>query len=242
MTSDSTTTGSSKQPTKLAENRADFIRRLFAVTVSVGFANQLIAMDWVRDTRWPAVGELPRVFFLFLGLFLVIQSWEGYFVELEKRSLETRGRFYVDAVIVFAYLVLLSVSNGTAAFLLVICIIFFLYIVWDFLTFREYYAQYGAINGRLATYGGGVARAICGASELRHKLSTLVAFLYFLVIYGIYLQIKSLHWSRYAIGLAVLLGLVGYRWDQDKRYNSLVILVPFFVAVLFLGYFKFYHR
>jgi hypothetical protein len=73
--------------TKLAENRADFIRRLFAVTVSVGFANQLIRMTWVTDSQFPQKDELPHIIFLVLGLLLVIQSWEGYFVTINNRPL-----------------------------------------------------------------------------------------------------------------------------------------------------------
>jgi len=176
------------QPSKLAQSRADFIKRLFAVIVSVGFANQLIGMGWVKNYTFPGIDDLPHIIFLLLGLLLVIQSWEGYFSTLEDRPLETGGRFYVDTAIVFTYLLLLSVSNGTASFLAVICVIFFLYIVWDFLTFAEGY-----------------------------KPSSLIAFVYFLEIYGIYVQINGFSWAVYPIAAAVFLGLAAYRWDRTTR-------------------------
>jgi hypothetical protein len=98
-----------REASEPAKNRADFIRRLFAVTVSVGFANQLIAMNWIRQGKWPPEAtEIPHIIFSVLGLVLVIQSWEGYFTALESRPLERPVRFYVDTAIVLAYLVLLT--------------------------------------------------------------------------------------------------------------------------------------
>ena len=49
---------------------------------------------------------------------MIIESWDGYFSALENRPLEQKPRFYLDTIIVFAYLVLLTVSNTTAGFLL----------------------------------------------------------------------------------------------------------------------------
>jgi hypothetical protein len=237
MTSETQMTSeSSDGPSEVAKNRADFIKRLFAVTVSVGFANQLIQMKWVKDNQFPGVGEFPHIIFLVLGLFLVIQSWEGYFVTLEDRPLEDPARFYIDTTIVFAYLVLLSVSKGTATFLFVICVIFFLYIVWDLLTFREYHPEYNVADGRVATYLCNTAKAIRQPSTLRPKLLTLLAFAWFLEVYGTYLQIKKVPGSIYAIAAAVFLGLWVYRSDQARRSNAWAIIVALFFGLFIFLY------
>src|SRR5437879_2822179 len=101
-----------------ASHRADFIRRLFAVIVSVGFANQIILMDWVKRGGLPVGPDLVHIVYLILGLLLIIQSWEYYFSTIEKRPLGRTVRFYVDIVIVFSYLMLLTFSNNIQPFLM----------------------------------------------------------------------------------------------------------------------------
>jgi hypothetical protein len=223
------------QPSALAQNRADLVKRLFAVVVSVGFANELIRMEWIKQSRGPGPTELSHILFLLVGLYLIIQSWEGYFSALGGRPLETRCRFYVDTIIVFSYLVLLTVSNRVTAFLLVICVIFGLYVFWDFLTFREYHGDYGAPDNKVGTYRRQIAAAIRNeSSAVRHKLSTIVAFLWFLEIYGIYLQRKNL--SPYLYFAAVVAGLYVYRWDQSARGHSLAILAPVLIGGAIFAY------
>jgi len=100
-------------PSELARSRSDFIRRLFAVIVSVGFANEII-----RVLQRTTSVEIPHILLLLAGLLMIIESWDGYFSALENRPLEQKPRFYLDTIIVFAYLVLLTVSNTTAGFLL----------------------------------------------------------------------------------------------------------------------------
>jgi hypothetical protein len=224
-----------RKATKPAENRADFIRRLFAVTVSVGFANQLIAMHWVQDRKWPPEAtEIPHIIFLLLGLWLVIQSWEGYFSALQSRPLERPLRFYVDVAIVLAYLVLLTASTAAAPFLTFICFIFVLYLLWDFLTFREYSEDYDALNNRLTTFVGGVLGAVFSRSAFRHELCTLVALAYFIVLYFVYRRSPPSTSADYVIAAAILLGLIVYRWAQNKRPLLIIIILPLVFAILVL--------
>jgi hypothetical protein len=220
---------SEPEATKKAKNRADFIRRLFAVTVSVGFANQLIQMEWIKKGRWPEPTEAPHILFLLVGLFLIIQSWDGYFAALQKCPLERKSRFYIDTIIVLSYLVLLTVTNAAAAFLLVVCAIFILYMIWDFLTFNECFKGYEAPNGSFGTYACQIAAAARNKqSKLRSKLSTIVAFLWFLEIYGIYLQRKDVPFYLYLT--AVFVGLCMYRWDQSAPRRFLIIFAPILIA------------
>src|SRR5262245_33672889 len=102
---------------------------------------------------------------------------------------------------------------------------------WDVLTFREYYREYDAPDKNLSTYRRQIVAAIQNRpSTLRHKLSTIVAFLWFLEIYGIYLQRKDV--PPYVYVAAVFVGLCVYRWDQNtkKPPHSFVILTPILIA------------
>jgi hypothetical protein len=221
--------------TAKAQNRADFLRRLFAVVVSVGFANQLIQMDWVENGKWPDSSEGPHIIFLLLGLFLILQSWEGYFTALENRPLEKIGRFYVDVTIVFVYLLLLTISKSIAAFLLVVCAIFMLYMIWDFLTFKEYYQQYGTTDKSFCAYQTGIHAAVRNqASPLRHKLSTAIALVWFLELYCIYLQAKNI--SPYVYAVLIFVGLLGYRYDQSQPQHWSLIYAPILIALVALIY------
>ncbi len=220
-------------PSEQAKNRADLLKRLFAVTLSVGFANQLIQMDWIKQSRVPTATEVSPIIFLLLGLFLILQSWEGYFAALETKPLERPQRFYMDVAIVFAYLVLLIASHGVAAFLFFTCVIFFMYIVWDLLTFYEYHEHYGIADNSLKTYSKGLVAAFLGRpTRLRHKLSTIVAFVWFIEIYGIYLQIKRFSPFFYLafVSVSVFVGLYVYRLDQRRQLNVIMIFLPILAA------------
>lgn len=65
-------------------HRSDFIRRVFAIVVSVGFAGAVANSDWVRERHLPEVEELGPLFCLLSGLILVIGSWEGYHKHADK--------------------------------------------------------------------------------------------------------------------------------------------------------------
>jgi hypothetical protein len=108
-----------------ANNRADFIKRFFAVVVSVGFATQLIQMDSVKKGELPTGADLVHVIYLFVALVLIIQSWEEYFISIEDRQLTTPARFYIDIAILTAYLLLLTYSSSVLQFLLFVWLIFF---------------------------------------------------------------------------------------------------------------------
>jgi hypothetical protein len=169
---------------------------------------------------------------------LIIQSWDGYLSALEHRPLETKPRFYLDTITIFSYLVLLTASNishGIAAFLFFVCWIFTLYMIWDFLTFREFHQDYGAANNHFSTYRNEIVSAIQSRpSTLRHGLSTIVAFLWFLEIYGVYLQRKN--GPSYLYLLTVLAGLIMYRWDKSEPFRLSVILLPILIGAAFFVY------
>ncbi|WP_417798711.1 hypothetical protein [Terasakiella pusilla] len=118
--------------------RKDFIKRLFAVAVSVGFASTLINMDWVKDTRIPDLNEGKHLFILLTGLVATIGSWDGYFQALEKAPLERFGRFLIDITLVFLYMILLVTSQNQYLWIFLLSMIYLLYWLWDILSVIEH--------------------------------------------------------------------------------------------------------
>jgi hypothetical protein len=65
-----------------AKSRADFMKRLFAVAVSVGFASPLTRMGWITNGTAPSGAEWQQIVILATALLATIGSWEGYFWQL----------------------------------------------------------------------------------------------------------------------------------------------------------------
>jgi hypothetical protein len=79
-----------------AQIRDDFIRRLFAVAISVGFAATLIKMKWVENGSWPAYHEWEQLAILATGLVATVLSWDGYLASIEAKPLNGYGSFAID--------------------------------------------------------------------------------------------------------------------------------------------------
>ena len=58
--------------------RADIVKRLFAVAISVGFAARLAQMDWVKNGTFPNFGEWQQNLELFTALVATLLSWDSY--------------------------------------------------------------------------------------------------------------------------------------------------------------------
>ena len=129
----------SEKPTERAKSRVDFIKRLFAVAVSVGAAtpvSRVLSAQSNSDAHTINIlsvlsGHWRSLLLLFISLVTVVLSWEGYYGTLEGLPLEDPLRFYLDIAIVFAYLLLmLSTEYYDVWFSLLPCI-FGLYLAWD---------------------------------------------------------------------------------------------------------------
>lgn len=225
-----------------ANNRADFIKRFFAVVVSVGFATQLIQMGSVKKGELPAGADLVHVIYLFVALVLIIQSWEEYFISIEDRQLTTPARFYVDIAILTAYLLLLTYSSSVLQFLLFVWLIFLLYWVWELLAYVEYpdqYAPKSSIEDKQWSYPHRMMYAIRDTEAgLRRGLSTILALIYFLMLYFIYLDARhapstpGLLTNPYFYAALVLAGLIGYRIDQASPKDFKLAVIPAALGVV----------
>jgi len=125
-----------------AEARADLIRRLFAVAISVGFAATLARMTWVQNGTLPNPAELNQTLILGTALLAAILGWDGHLVAMSDTPLFGFWRFLVNLALVFIYMFLLMASAHPECMLWTLAVIFALYVAWDVLTMREQIARY----------------------------------------------------------------------------------------------------
>jgi hypothetical protein len=125
-----------------AEARADLIRRLFAVAISVGFAATLARMTWVQNGTLPNPAELNQTLILGTALLAAILGWDGHLVAMSDKPLFGFWRFLVNLALVFIYMFLLMASAHPECMLWTLAVIFVLYVAWDVLTMREQISHY----------------------------------------------------------------------------------------------------
>jgi len=207
---------------KLAQDRrSDFIRRLFAVTVSVGFAsqlNQLLAGSISgRRLLWQALitQHQHQLILLFISLIAVVASWEGYLVSIQRQPLGS-VRFYIDVIIVFMYLILMLFSQIDDLWFVVLALIFVLYLIWDAI--------------------GAVTNPVDAAHERRPYERSIVITAIWLIVFGVlaihnYFDVDQ---GFYLTSAAALCSVVLYRVDKHLRANWLQKLSLLAVPILLL--------
>jgi hypothetical protein len=140
--------GSSQKKSVIATNREDFMKRWFAIALSVGFATALANMPWLQfgvifepslPVDWGQIEQLAR---LFVAAFATVLSWDGYFRSIENKPIEDSARFFIDVFLVFLYLFLLLTSKFSYFWLWIHATAFLFYIAWDFLSIRKYRDAY----------------------------------------------------------------------------------------------------
>ena len=125
-----------------AEARADLIRRLFAVAISVGFAATLARMNWVQNGTLPNAAEANQTLILATALLAAILGWDGHLLAMTDKPLFGFCRFLINLALVFIYMFLLMASAHPECLLWTLAVIFILYVVWDVLTMRERISSY----------------------------------------------------------------------------------------------------
>jgi hypothetical protein len=115
-----------------AGDRNDFIKRLFAVAISVGFANHIDQLKWMATLSSPDQKTAQYSALLLVAVLTTVLSWEGYLTSLRDRPLLDRTRFFIDIVIVFEYLIPLTLYESPPNFALWVCVIFTTYVSWDY--------------------------------------------------------------------------------------------------------------
>ena len=132
---------------RICENREDFMKRWFAIAISVGFATALSHMPWLNGggifesapIDWEQIKQVAR---LAVAVVATILSWEGYLLSISNKPLVDHKRFYIDVFLVFLYLFLLLTSVFSYFWVWVHTLAFFFYIAWDRLSIIDHPRAY----------------------------------------------------------------------------------------------------
>ena len=120
-----------------AEDRQDFMKRFFAVAISIGFASQLDeTFKWATHFDLPNLTQFGTVCMMVCAVVVSIGSWEAYFKSLRKTPLNDWPRFYSDIAAVSLYVLLFKSVTDFNAFRLYFILIYLNYIVWNIFSIR----------------------------------------------------------------------------------------------------------
>jgi hypothetical protein len=238
--------GSSTAPlTRRAKaiERADFIKRFFAVAVSVGFASKIVRFDFLSAGQFPSYDELHQLLLLIFAMGVIVGSWEFYFPTIANLPLIDWQRFAVDMIIVSLYMILLSSNQHVGVFFLCLTAIMLLYVVWDTLSMRAYPAHYNidrfTPRNVVKVYAVGIA-----SPEGRRghgRLEPFISLWWFVVFAAIsYAALGEGVWFYPALGVSGI-AYVAYRRDQDVQWSLRRRLIYSGLLVLVLYVLKFIH-
>jgi hypothetical protein len=172
-----------------ADIRADLIKRLFAVAISVGAATATVL------------------------------SWDGYLLSINDRPLGNFWRFAIDIALVFIYMFLLMTSYHLTWWLFIHALIYALYIIWDLLTVYEhlpkyYYAAPAGTQTVARVYLGGLHDS---PDVSRGPIITIGWGIYFFILYAI--NVQGLENRVFGTTIFAVAGLILYRIDKEVRYT-----------------------
>lgn len=215
---------------KLSGDRVDLIKRLFAVTISVGFATRFsltVFNPAYIDHSALKLGLLTAEHWrdgvlLIISMIAVILSWEGYLKAVGSSPLEDRSRFYIDIALVFFYLMLMLSSQIFHLWFHLLVLIFVLYFIWD------------------------IARIVAARNDMRQRAASRPLFaasisitavwlgffaLLDLAVYFSYVRVVD-DWLAFVGGAAsALAGIVLYRVDKSHRFGwrlkALLVILAF---------------
>lgn len=108
-----------------ADARADLVRRLFAVAISIGFGATLAPMNWVQNGRLPGPDEFDQTLALLTALLATVLSWDGHLLSMRSTPLFDFWRFLINIALAFIYMFLLMASVHPGCVLWTLAIIFF---------------------------------------------------------------------------------------------------------------------
>jgi hypothetical protein len=211
-----------------AGDRADLIKRLFAVAISVGAATTLYQMHWVQEGRAPCIAEYQQLFVLVAALTATVLSWDGYLWSIAQRPLHSFWRFAIDILLVFIYLLLLMTSKLLTWWLFIHALIYALYALWDFLSIKDwivtYYPEDRAAD--MLTISGVYSEGLRdGVRAARGPIITIMWGLFFgalcIINYWALPHFNGLGLRDYIVpnSIIVILGLCLYRQDKYSRYT-----------------------
>lgn len=203
-----------------SEIRADLIKRLFAVAISVGFATTLASMGCVKNGTTPTYSEWEQLAALLTALLATVASWDGYLVSIQSKPLRGTARFWTDIVLVFIYMFLLISASHPTTWLPTLCVIFALYILWDIFSINEYSQMYWyEENPSDSTWNvaGVYFNGLKGSRLVSHgPIITLYWFVYFCLLL-VMSPTPPRNYSIFITCASAATALMFYRYDKIKR-------------------------
>jgi hypothetical protein len=231
-----------------AGDRNDFIKRLFAVAISVGFASHIDQLKWMATLSPPNQKTAQASALLIVAMLTTVLSWEGYLTSLRDRPLLDRTRFFIDIIIVFEYLILLTLYELPNNFALWLCVIFATYVLWDYV--RILMTAYISTAGTANRYGAnGWFSAIYpfvwglfsrydkaeGANRDLYKGPSITFFwwIYFIVLtkFAAFSGLLEFWISVFAIAYGVIM----YRVDKEVQFHIWTKLLFAGLPIVLLG-------
>jgi hypothetical protein len=207
-----------------ADARADLIRRLFAVAISVGFAATLARMTWVQNGTLPNAAELNQTLILGTALLAAILGWDGHLLAMTDKPLFGFCRFLINLALVFIYMFLLMASAHPECLLWTLAVIFILYVVWDVLTMRERISSYdpslaGVPRATAAQIRNVYAGGFAGAAHVSPGPAITLAWTGYFVLLAIIANGRAYAHIRTTCVFA-LIGLVSFWIDAAPRQDD----------------------
>lgn len=214
---------------ELHESREEFMRRWFAIAISLGFASTVISTGWVQDGRWPPnENEWSHIFRLSAALLATLFSWEGYFISIQTKPLKDIWRYLIDVLLVFLYLFILITSKFPNYWLHLHAACFFIYAIWDLITISKYRTAFYEESILLTqptvaqVYWGGL---LAKSGIRRGPIITLGWLIYFTAIASIVPEIgreieRNEMWLTLIAAILVIWGVVIYRFNKSERRNA----------------------
>ncbi|HLH88255.1 MAG TPA: hypothetical protein VKX28_07335 [Xanthobacteraceae bacterium] len=222
--------------------RIDFIDPLFAVAIHIGFVEGLLQEAWWKDERLPALGaELGHLSFFLAGLVVLVASWTGYHTSIALKPIRKEPRFWLDIVLLVAYIFLLLLFRRPAALAVSMAIIFIVYCLWDFFKTLEYADLYYEPAGA-AGISEYMRRCFLGWLSLRpsHEWIGGIVNIGWTAFYIVLAPISFVNWFTSPLGNGVLalifiVTTVAYRYDKANQ-GWLICSVPakLIIAVMLL--------
>jgi hypothetical protein len=199
-----------------ADARADLVRRMFAVAISVGFAATLAKMSWVQNGALPGPAELNQTLILITALLAAVLGWESHLAAMTEKPLFGFWRFLVNLVLVFIYMFLLMASAHPECVLWTLAVIFLLYVVCDVLMMREQTAGDGpALDGASRADAAQIWNVYVGGFAGRPQVSPGPAI--------------TLAWTGYFVVLALIANGRAYAHIRTTCVFALIGLVGFWI-------------
>ena len=212
--------------TTKAEIRSDFLGRLFAVAISVGFATAITRMNWVKTGEFPDATEIDQILILTTGLIASLLSWDRYLALIEVTPLNCFWRYAIDIGLVFIYMFLLITSHNSTFFLPILVMIFFLYVIRDFLIVRQHIGEYKIHPSMLKRDDSGTAKlsqvrkiyygGLTNSDEINRSPITTISWAVYFTVLAFLDRIPNSHYVP-VMALFAIAGLIIYRLDKSHR-------------------------